>query len=236
MFNRKTQNNTAENGDFWISISDLMSSLLFVFVLVLSYVILDYQKKNDLTTKTVKLFQDNLNIRNELLKQLEISLKEKNIAIEVDYEQGILRIIEKNLFKSARFNISKDKLWVIQEVTNNILSRLKQQKFLNAINTVFIEGHTDNIPLRSNMKIFGANWTNVELSAMRAINTYFLMNKMSNKVLEKMKNIEGKALFSYSGYAASRPIKGTDNTLKKDRQRNRRLQFFFSINTPKIAI
>jgi chemotaxis protein MotB len=72
----------------------------------------------------------------------------------------------------------------------------------------------------------------MELSAQRAINTFLLMDKLTNGEFSKLKNKEGKALISYSGYGDTRPIASNDT--KEGRERNRRIEFFFAVNPPDI--
>ena len=66
------------------------------------------------------------------------------------------------------------------------------------VDSVFIEGHTDSDPVRSDPE--KGNW---KLSSERAINFWLALDK--NKNLSKLQNSDGAKLFSVSGYADSRP-------------------------------
>jgi len=242
----KNRRNSQEENHFWISISDLMTSLLFVFILILTYMILEYQDKQDivqeninilkkkieLAQKKIESFEKNVNARSELLKKLQLNLQKKKINVEIDIDEGAMRITKERLFDSSKANIREDKVWIIQEVANEILGLISQNKYKKAINTIYIEGHTDNVKLNTNK--CGLRWTNMELSAQRAINTFLLMDKLTNGTFSKLKNQKNQALFSYSGYADTRPIKGVSNKTKDGRERNRRIQFFFAVNPPNV--
>jgi flagellar motor protein MotB len=280
-FIRQKQQSSEEN-HFWISISDLMTTLLFVFILILAVTILDLQtdhiskeeyeqvklerdaaikenkelqklikslvierdtfkkkmevtikekkeiekKYNDLKQKIKKLLNKNRNSRTELLSQLKQRLAMKNVNVEIVPEEGVMRITKERLFDTAKAEVKDKKL--IKAVTKELLTLLQDDQYREAINTIYIEGHTDSD--RLNRKRGGIAWTNKELSAQRAINTFILMKRYAE---EQQLNFEDR-LFSYSGYADSRPIKGTSNKNKDEKARNRRIQFFFALNPPKV--
>ena len=228
----RNHKNNAEENHFWISISDLMTSLLFVFVLILAYMILEYQDKQNIAQQKIEAFEKNINARSSLLIQLQKNLKDKGINVEINIDEGAMRITKERLFDSAKANIKKSKQWIIKEVAFELLKMMQKPEYKKAINTIFIEGHTDNIKLDKGK--CGFRWTNMELSAQRAINTFLLMDKFTNGAFSKLKNQKGESLISYSGYADTRPIKGVSNATKDGRERNRRIQFFFAVNPPSL--
>jgi len=228
----RNQQKPAEENHFWISISDLMTSLLFIFILILAYMILEYQDKQNVAQQKIEAFEKNVNARSDLLHQLQNHLKIKGINVEIDTDEGAMRITRERLFDSAKADIRKDKVWIIQAIANELFTMMKEDIYKKAINTIFIEGHTDSI--RLNKGKCGFRWTNMELSAQRAINTFLLMDKLTNGALSKLKNNKGEALISYSGYADTRPIKGVSNKTRDGRERNRRIQFFFAVNPPSL--
>jgi len=230
---RQSKSREVEENHFWISISDFMTSLLFVFILILAYMILEYQDKDTVVQQKIDSFEKNINTRTELLLNLELSLRKKNIFVEIDKEDGTMRITKEKLFLSAKAEIKEDKKWIIEAITDKLLELMKDEKYKRAINTIFIEGHTDNINLDKSHN--GFRWTNMELSAQRAINTFLLMEKHSKGGFSKLRNIKNQALISYSGYADTRPIKGVLNNTKEGRERNRRIQFFFAVNPPNLV-
>ncbi len=228
----REENHVADENHFWISISDLMTSLLFVFILILAYMILEYQDKDEQAQAQILAFQKNVDARTELLVNLSELLEKRNIVVEIDKNDGTMRITKEKLFDSAKADIRNSKKWVILGVTKELLLLLKNDKYKNAINTIFIEGHTDKIPL--NKGHHGFRWTNMELSSQRAINTFLLMDEQSQGAFSALTNTDGQALISYSGYAATRPISGLTGETREERERNRRIQFFFAVNPPKV--
>ncbi len=228
----REEDHAADENHFWISISDLMTSLLFVFILILAYMILEYQDKDQQAKAQILAFQKNVEARTELLVNLSESLKKRNINVEIDKDDGTMRITKEKLFDSAKAKIRNSKKWIINGVTTELLLLMQDEKYKNAINTIFIEGHTDKI--RLNKGHHGFRWTNMELSSQRAINTFLLMDEQSNGEFTELKNTKGQALISYSGYAATRPISGVTGVTAEGRERNRRIQFFFAVNPPNL--
>jgi flagellar motor protein MotB len=101
-------------------------------------------------------------------------------------------------------------------------------KYSGNVETVFIEGHTDNTPIGRELRArFPSNW---ELSTQRAINTWRAIFKASLK-LENLKNKKREPLFSCSGYADTRPVSSNDTV--EGRMKNRRIDLRFSMTPPR---
>jgi flagellar motor protein MotB len=214
--------NHDESGHYWISISDLMTSLLFIFILILAYTIFTFSKKQE-------AFNENFTARAELLKSLQQELKESNIDVDIDPENGNMRIRADTFFTVGSADLSSDGARKLAQIAQKIKVKINDDKYHKAIDTIFIEGHTDNKPLS---QINGnRRWTNMELSSQRAINSFLAMDSDAN--ISNIKNSSNKFLFSYSGYSDSRPVDISDSD--EARAKNRRIEFFFALSSPKIA-
>lgn len=217
-----------EGGHFWISISDLMTSLLFIFILILAYTILTFQQKSEADER-------NRAQREQLLNKIEIELKEKNIIVMIDHEKGSMRLSSENLFEQSRFKLKSDQAKDnIIKIAQTIKKVWAEDSYADSINTIFIEGHTDSDYMNEayNGPQGAIRIENEELSALRAIEIFKVMNMNEN--IDKMESAEGKKLFSYSGYAASRPLPGNTNKDSAEKQANRRIEFFFALMPPKV--
>ena len=214
--------NHDEAGHYWISISDLMTSLLFIFILILAYTIFTFTQKQE-------GFEENFNARVELLRALQKELKEENIDVDIDPENGNMRIRADTFFAVGSAELSSDGFAKLAQIAKQVSEKLSVAKFKKAIDTIFIEGHTDNKPLTQNGT--GRRWTNMELSSQRAINSFLAMDKEAN--ISVLKNGNGRFLFSYSGYADTRPVDRADSD--EARGKNRRIEFFFALSSPKVA-
>ena len=99
---RKVEEETSsDDGHYYISISDLMTSLLFIFILILSYVMLSFVKKEDELSNEIKKIEQNIEYRGELLQNLQKELLGKDISVEIDKENGNMRLKSDLLFKSG---------------------------------------------------------------------------------------------------------------------------------------
>lgn len=219
-----------EDGHYYISISDLMTSLLFIFILILAYMMLSFVQKQEQLNDEIKKLEQNIEARKDLLQSLKDELIKEKINVDIDKENGNMRLKSELLFEKGSADISQEGKRQIGEIAKILVVKLKEEKYLTAIDTVFIEGHTDNDPITSYKYV--RNWTNKELSSQRAINTFSEMNLETNNEILLLKSIKDKSLFSYSGYAETRPLCLENTDECKDK--NRRIEFYFTVNTPEI--
>ncbi len=253
--------NGSEDGHYYISISDLMTSLLFIFILILTYVMLSFVKKEDVLTveiskaeqqvielkkkenilsENIKKIEQNVEYRGELLQNLQDELLKKDIKVEIDKENGNIRLKSDLLFEVGSADISDLGKEQIGEIAKLLMQKMTDEKYIMSIDTIFIEGHTDSVPIVGS-RIY---LSNKELSAQRAINTYSEMLIATDNGISKLKNKKGKHLLSYSGYASTRQLCNEDEVANKDeasedelkscRGKNRRIEFYFTVNTPDI--
>lgn len=204
-----------EENPFLISISDLMAGLLTIFMLALTYYVLSLGQQSAKLT-------ENEDKRTEILEVLKKELQNAGITVRVD--KDVLHLPEGILFDAGKAEI-KEEGWQSIRVLAPVLSKVLQDpKYKDAVETVFIEGHTDNMPI--NTPSFPSNW---ELSTQRAINTWQAMQKISPE-LGSLTNKNGQPLFSCSGYADTRPIASNDS--EEGRSRNRRIDLRFTMVPP----
>lgn len=217
MRRRTPQIEESAQDTFTISISDLMSGLLAIFILVLSYFILNF------TQVTAQLTQND-ETRAELLRYMQEELKREGIKVSIDDKHGILRISEGVLFDVGLADVKPQGQVVIKKLSSVLEVALNSEQFKGRVETIFIEGHTDNVPISNG--IFPSNW---ELSTKRAINTWLTMSG-ANPNLTTLKNDKDEIIFSVSGYADTRPI--ADNSTEEGRRDNRRIDIRFSMTPP----
>ena len=218
-----------DSGVFNLSISDLIAGLLSVFILALCIFILSF------TQKTTALTETNIK-REKLVKHLEKVLVDRGIKVTVDEKRGILRIPEDSLsFRVGSADVPD--VDTVVKIGTVLLSTLEDEEYKGKVETVFIEGHTDDVPIETYQ--FPSNW---ELSTQRAINIWNTMRAKPNDRLSDLKNkivyydenkekkeIE-EPLFSCSGYAETRPIYPNDSD--EHRKYNRRIDIRFTMVPP----
>ena len=198
-----------------------MAGLLSIFILALCYFMLNFQ------TVTNK-YTGNTELRNQLLKDVGKDLQAQGLQVRIDTKQGVLRIPESVLFESGEANIKEQGQAAVSKLSQSLLKTMTRPEYREALETVFIEGHTDNVPIHN--EFFQSNW---ELSTQRAINTW---NLMRNDVPEFnwLVNPRGEPIFSCSGYAETRPVRenGLDPNSEAGRAANRRIDIRFVMMPP----
>lgn len=222
MWKKKKEEKAQQSGDaFTTSVSDLMAGLLSIFILALCYFMLNFQ------TVTNK-YTGNTELRNQLLKDVGKDLQTQGLQVRIDTKQGVLRIPESVLFESGEANIKEQGQAAVSKLSQSLLKTMTRPEYREALETVFIEGHTDNVPIHN--EFFQSNW---ELSTQRAINTW---NLMRNDVPEFnwLVNPRGEPIFSCSGYAETRPVRenGLDPNSEAGRAANRRIDIRFVMMPP----
>lgn len=206
---------------FTLSISDLMAGLLAVFILALSYFMLNLgEVTNQYTGNTEK--------RTQLLEDMQQDMANRGVKVTIDKKQGVLRIPESVLFPQGEAVVKPEGQYAIQTLSQVLYETLTKDAYKESVETIFIEGHTDDVPIQT--AEFHSNW---ELSTQRAINTWNFM-RSSQQSLDSLKNTNGQPLFSCSGYAETRPI--TDDAYEENsdegRQANRRIDVRVTMMPP----
>lgn len=245
-FSQRNQTQVDEDNPYWVSFSDIMASLLVIFILAAAALVLQLSEQKDELTQEMEELKKSEEIRRDILFEIKEELKAKNIVVETADNDTVLRIPEQALtFFSGRYDIPENFATNLQEIGNalyqaiSITDNSTQKPRWQYLDTVFIEGHTDNIPYQ-NIAIKG-NWG---LSTFRAISVWEFWTQAKHQASQKlgeMKNHLGDNLFSVSGYAESRPAycngqicesKRVEFFTSDDRKRNRRIDIRITVKKP----
>jgi chemotaxis protein MotB len=236
---KKNRNESENDESYFVSMTDIMVGLLFIFILIIMY--FSFQLKIQTEAKE-SYAQTAIDHRANILINIREHLRKEGINVEIDTEQGVLRLPEGVLFESgiaeieagSRAKIVSQKLaTVFTDVLKCSVFNLRNKPFDTSseckeqngsfvfLESIFIEGHTDNARVSVNGLQGDRNITsNLRLSARRATNTYNIM--LANQpILEEYRSPQKQAIFAVSAYGKTRPIK--DNKNIKNRAKNRRI-------------
>ncbi|MGO7375054.1 hypothetical protein ACC721_07280 [Rhizobium ruizarguesonis] len=242
-----------EEENYFVSMTDMMVGILFIFIIMLMVFALQFQKQTDESEKQadkskvqieevlekVRQVSEQLHsLRSEiseeledlsqsqqertaLLNDLERELKATGLDVQIDRENGVLRLTENAIrFATDKSNLSAqaaDNVRKLAAVLARVLPRYtscvvsssatdcKQLAPGAAIDTVFIEGHTD----RQGSETAAGDSRNWQLSTERAVETYRTLTAFEPS-LRALRNPEKKEILSVSGYSSTRPIPGTE--------------------------
>lgn len=223
----------------WISFSDLMTALLTVFMLAAAALVFSLtQEQEALVQAKVEVEEANARgdrfdamlsslgtseqVRVEMVTEIRDALSARGIAVSVDPASSVLRVpVDQLGFDSGSSDIRPQheaNALIIGEVIGEVLLRDDRYKRLN---TVFVEGHTDDVPMDG---LYGGNWG---LSANRAIALWRLWQDRVPQGLGGLVGSSGERLFSVSGYAETRPVNAVQTT-DEERAGNRRIDIRFT--------
>lgn len=242
---RKYQSDASvdEENPYWMSFSDIMSALVVIFILaavVLMVQLMETEEdlqdqvqelagKVQLLDEEIEVLQQAEYVRKTIIQEAAEELRERGVIVVVSENDTVLRIPNHLLgFDTADYEIQEayqHTAYQIGEVLHKVMTKGDRADYLD---TVFVEGHTDNRPFNGMMG--KGNWG---LSTFRAISLWQYWNSHlpENSRLDKMKNSDQTPLFSVSGYGDTRPVTAEQNT-EEELSENRRIDIRFTIRRP----
>lgn len=204
-----THEHAIEEENYFVSMTDMMVGLIFIFIILLMYYALQFRQVTDELTGADTT-------RAAILAEIQSSLKAKGVIVTIDTQNGVLRLPDSILFDSGNDQLKVDGLASVQKLslaleevlpcyTQTTASTARPENCApteHAIESVYIEGHTD----RDNYARGGRdNW---DLSVVRATNTYRALVAsrpgLSDLCADKGELCE--PVLSVSGYGPQRPI------------------------------
>lgn len=222
-----------EGESYFMSMTDMMVGLLLIFIILLAYFALQLQ------SKTAELTGAN-QTRAEILNDLQQSLKDKGLQVEIDTKTGVLRLPDDVLFDKGQWELTDRGQAAISKVASAMVEVLpcfttsnlcKGARSSHLIDAVFVEGHTDSDAMVGAMNNYG-------LSVRRAETTFSMLQRNQPDLQEFRNKPEGEAgsapILGLSGYGPDRPIASGHSEVAK--KRNRRIDLRFLMTTPSTGL
>lgn len=180
-----------QNNIFWVTMTDLMTALVLVFIVLFfyTYVTSFYQKiQGDLEKK-------------KAAEALQISLQEENINVNVD-STGVVKISDLELFDVNSYELSDKGKDYLSKFSPAYLDSIFSNEYLKEnVEKIIIEGHTDSQTFAGDYSEDEQYMKNMDLSLKRAYEVANYMtntpyNKTSGNKLRKMLIVEGASFSS----------------------------------------
>jgi flagellar motor protein MotB len=230
---------------YFISMSDMLTGLLFIFIILLLYFAQTFQKTTQELTGANEA-------RTKLLKEIESEMNKAGFKAKAYPEEGVLRLENIAMFKEDEAELLPAGKMAVDKLAQLFLIKLPCFSYVRPgsrirpcpsskhsnqfIDTILIEGHTDNQPRPG----LNGRDTNIDLSANRSISTYERLRLLDNHSIDYLVNrtvgSDGNPLYfpilSVSGYGFTRPRPDSRSDSEKDRERNRRIDIRFLMVTP----
>jgi chemotaxis protein MotB len=230
----------AEDESYFVSMTDLMVGMLFIFIIMLMAFALNLREqehKFDQTTTTLTKANET---RRKMLEDIKQAMERRGVKVIVDAENGVLRLPEELLFARGEYELSEkghDALHRLGDVLAQTLPCYADGPTLRGVacppshggrlEAVFIEGHTDDRQIAGRMNDgIRSNW---ELSTARAIATFNALVQQAPS-LAFIDNDSHLRILGVSGYAENRPVSREDT--EEARASNRRINLRFLMATP----
>ncbi len=231
---------TEEDESYFVSMTDLMVGMLFIFIIILMAFALNFREAEEKQDEINQELTGSREARQQMLEDISHILESRGVRVEIDSENGVLRLKADLLFEKGKSQLSEQGKVIVSHVAGALWEVLpcysdagmKPQGCPSLkggrLEAIFIEGHTDNDPFAK-----GAVKNNWILSAERSISTFKYLVAAQDG-LENIKNDDALHLLGVSGYAARRPtdeLEGQTEEAKK--QADRRIDLRFIMASPK---
>lgn len=235
----------------FVSVTDLTVSFLFVVLVLLAFFATEFRPDEDEpapeTEPLAAYLESTAATRLRMLEFIADRLRESlpGIRVTVVAADGIIRFRSDELFRPGQWRIQDGSMpdqvaralgdaladtlpcYTIGPPTG---SPLDCENVLAAIETIQIEGHTDDLPLAASLQAREQMLDNRDLSARRGAETLRAMTDRYLPELMEYRNLQGEPVLSFAGYGSMRPI--DDQPTDAGRAANRRVDIRFILQTP----
>jgi len=232
-FSRHTSSSVDEENPYWISFSDLMSAILVIFILATLALIIELTQRTQDIDAGIDELKKAEQARQDILNEVKEELAKVNIKVLIADNETVIRIPEETLsFRSGQDIIPSEMATPVKNIGEILHGAIMKNERFKYLDTVFIEGHTDSVPIKFGKYKSKGNWG---LSADRAITVWKLWSEalVVEPSLNELLNHSGENLFSVSGYAATRRVQLVEETAEQ-RAKNRRIDIRFTVKMPSI--
>lgn len=191
---RPKSEDTNDGNIFWITMTDLMTGLVLVFIVLFFYTFL---------TGHVQQIQSELAQENAS-KSLQETLKQQDIEATVDPISGIVKISDLELFEVNSYKLSNKGKAYLDKFAPAYLDSLFSNEYLNKnIDKIIIQGHTDSQTFAGKFSDDEQYMKNMELSLNRA---YEVANYMTNTPYNKNNGNKLRKMIIVEGASFSDPV------------------------------
>ncbi len=215
-----------EHNSEWLSISDMMSGLMLIFMFIsMSYMLQVESDKNKMKEIAVAYNKDKKELNKDLNQIFQKDLKKWNAEITKD---NIVRFNSPAvLFDTGKSKLSPDFQAILYQFFPKYIELLSSKKYKNTIDEIRVEGHTSNKweSVTSPAMIY---LKNMKLSQQRANEVLTYCYELNNsKILENQTWLEKK--FRANGMSSAKMIY-KDNG-QEDDEKSKRVEFTVKMKT-----
>ncbi|HLR72100.1 MAG TPA: OmpA family protein [Pseudogracilibacillus sp.] len=209
---------TDEEGRFWPSFTDLLTTILLCFMLIFIIMMVIKSLQIEEMKKTLDQI---MGVRAQLVNQLSEEFSESTYGIEVDDNTGAILFDTEILFAYDDADLKEDSFSFLDEFVPRYLDVLLESGYEDYIAEIIIEGHTDRD---------GDYLYNLELAQDRAysVASYVMSDDFPYKHIQE--ELEEKLTVNSKSYTDFR----TDDAGNYSAADSRRVEFKFRLKDEEI--
>ncbi len=228
--------------NYFISMTDLMIGMLFVFIIMLMAFTLNLRNAQQAQESINAELTGARQARDHMLDNIRRTLEARGVKVEIDRESGVLRLKADLLFEQGQPQLTRAGQALIGQVADALTLVLPcyantpgHERSADCpvfsggrLEALYVEGHTDSDDFAPGAA--GNNWS---LSAERAINTFRALTE-GHGILDDIRNDASQPLIGVSGYEKRRPTaRLPGQTAAEMKRADRRIDLRFIMSSPK---
>ena len=215
---RPKHEDSGEGNIFWVTMTDLMTGLVLVFIVLFFYTYINSHYKS---------LQQDL-AKENASKTLQESLKNQDIEANIDPVSGIVKISDLELFDVNSYKLSQKGKVYLDKFAPAYLNSIFTNDYLNKnIDKIIIQGHTDSQTFQGKYTQDEQYMKNMELSLNRA---YEVANYITNTPYNKKNGNRLRKMIIVEGASFSQPILVNG---KEDYSKSRRVELKITLKNNK---
>ena len=191
---RPKTEDVSDGNIFWITMTDLMTGLVLVFIVMFFY--------SYMTSHYEKIEQNFA--KENASKILQESLEKQNITANVDGISGIVKISDLELFELSSYHLSEKGKAYLDKFAPTYFNSIFSNKYMaQNIDKIIIQGHTDSQTFAGEFSEDEQYMKNMELSLNRA---YTVAEYMSKTAYNKTNADKLRKMIIVEGAGSSNPV------------------------------
>ena len=225
-----------EETSYWLSYSDMMAGLLLVFVLIITFTMLQakaqYEEKEEQLIAQQELLLEQqeimvqqqeqldkvIGVRGDLVQALKEEFEGTDLKVTVDEQTGAITFDSSVLFDYNKSDIKQAGVDFLREFLPRYFKVLLDPAFKEYISEIIIEGHTD---------INGGYMYNLDLSQKRALSVAAFCLNETNNFISNEEVLALREIVTANGRSYSAPVKDSEGNVNMEA--SRRVEFKFRL-------
>ncbi len=233
---KKRRRPEEEETSYWLSYSDMMAALLLIFILIISFTLMQsksqYESKQAELEKQQEIIKEQEQLLNEQQKELDriagirsdlvMALRDEftdsSLNIKIDEKTGAITFDAGILFDVADHELTEEGKAFLKEFLPKYCNVLLDDKYNDYVSEIIIEGHTDTN---------GSYIYNLELSQQRAFSVAKYCLAEGNGIIRSEEMEMLRTLLTANGKSYSNPVYKEDGSVDLDA--SRRVEILFRL-------